>query len=114
MDVLAVVQREAQPGRSEALIETIASEWHRSRPVIPGRRTVRLFQSLASPDRLLILTEWDSLAAYRVPRPHAVAAHADGLCVRPPTRRTFQKLWCYEDMGCRAQFVTLVPYGAPP
>lgn len=114
MSILSVVQREAQPGRSEALIETIATEWQRSRAVAPGRRAVRLLQSLACPDRLLVLTEWDSLAAYRAPRPHNIATPADSLCVRPPTRRTFQVLWRYEHMGQRAQFVNVVLYRAPP
>jgi heme-degrading monooxygenase HmoA len=114
MHMLVVVQRQAQPGQVEALIEAARARWGARGRWQPGRRAVRLLQSVTVPERTLYLAEWDSAATYRADRASRPTSTLDALCVAPALPQLFQPLWLYQHMGKRPVYVNAVLYHLPP
>lgn len=95
--ITVVITYQAQPGRAEvtrgelaSLIETVVS-------AEPDCRGIRLLQDSADPDRLLLIEQWTSGAAFT--GPHMTTAHlqafmqrAPGFLAGPPEIRFWREL----------------------
>lgn len=108
-----MVRRQARAGQGEALVqlavETLGNPatWHRAMGAI------RIFQGIATPDVVLLISEWDSRPAFD-DRVVARSDQFDALCERPFEARFFERLVLFEDMGRRPAYADCSLVDAPP
>jgi quinol monooxygenase YgiN len=106
MSVTVVIRRRARPGEGAHLIATAARLLEARVEQAAPLSVARVFQSLSTPDDILLVSVWDTRAAYwaRLPA-DAAEQQLAALCVGEPTRHFFRRLVLEEH---RAQPVVVV------
>jgi quinol monooxygenase YgiN len=111
--VIAVVQRRARTGQTEALIDAARRRWMGPGPWPSGRRHVRLFQGTEEPERIIYVAEWESAETYWANRRGAAADGLDVLSVAPAMPRLYAWRWRYQNLARTPIMLSAVTLSVP-
>jgi quinol monooxygenase YgiN len=111
MNLAVLTRRRALLGQATPLLDALLTRLETAQH--PQWQRARVFQDIAEPERVTVLSDWDSMEAYDAHAREWTTPALDALCARPPSRQLYHRVEYHADRDRPVHLLSFARYFFP-